>query len=101
MSSVGHEHRGVLLFIIKYHGRSSRVLYWTGYGIVCPDLVTSNGVPKLVAIMVHHLREIGAEIEPVEIDPRGMTTEEDLSKFLQLSMIKLLREDGYKYYLPS
>ena len=87
--------RNILLFTARYKDKDYDVRYWTGYGIVCPYLVTTNGVPKLAAQSIYHLMTHGAEIEPELIDPRNVESEEELTTLLKDTMMILLHEDGY------
>ncbi len=36
------------LFTIAVHGTRHKVLHWTGYGVVCPSLATTNGSYKFL-----------------------------------------------------
>lgn len=56
-----------VLFRLKRGDRRFDVEHWRDYGVVCPDLVTTNGSAKFLADFVwSHVQAGRYEIEPVQ-----------------------------------
>lgn len=90
-----YRHREITLFHVECYGRKRAVLYWSGYGVVAPEIITSNGSPTLVARSVYRLMAEGAVVQPGTIDPNCIETEEQLRELLLETMNAYLEEDGY------
>lgn len=65
--------REVHLFTLVRNETKYKVLWWEGYGVVCPSLVTTNGSYRFLVACTHDRYEIeGAEITPPDCTEWGL-----------------------------